>query len=542
MDETETITETFARPTRADTALSRIVLAAHECTPPFLRSLETLFASAEKPPAGVLDSPNPDDTQATPPESTPPDGKRPTNDPDRTQWRDRLRHGHWLIFGATALGAVIFLLVFYYPGRVLPGVQLAGRNVYGADQAQLAKVAREQAGHIRLDFADRDKHTTPSLKQAGIEIDQTATIKQALLAKRSSLDRFTFWQKHNVGLAFTIDQAKLNEYLQQQYPDKYHKPQDASISYNPDTHSYDMTPSESGRGIDTQALITKLQASMASPGTVRIAITSLPTSAVIDDKTAQKAQAEANKYLGSSVVLTQHGRTVFTFEPQEIEQLLDITNDSAHKKIVVQPNTDKVRRFIEEDVTKAVAQPPRDEISVISGGVRSVIQYGVSGRQLADNTELTGKVNKALKNHTALSEELSIIEKPFEARSVSGTTRWIDVNLSTQTTRLMLDDSVVATFRISSGKAATPTDVGEHAIRSKFPKQTMSGTINGESYYVPNIPWVSYFDADAEAFHGTYWHSNFGTPMSHGCINMTIADAKTLYDYAPIGTRVSVHY
>jgi lipoprotein-anchoring transpeptidase ErfK/SrfK len=48
--------------------------------------------------------------------------------------------------------------------------------------------------------------------------------------------------------------------------------------------------------------------------------------------------------------------------------------------------------------------------------------------------------------------------------------------------------------------------------------------------------------AGANAIHGTYWHNNFGRPMSHGCVNMRIPEAKWLYNWASIGTPVSVHY
>jgi lipoprotein-anchoring transpeptidase ErfK/SrfK len=41
--------------------------------------------------------------------------------------------------------------------------------------------------------------------------------------------------------------------------------------------------------------------------------------------------------------------------------------------------------------------------------------------------------------------------------------------------------------------------------------------------------------------HGTYWHNNFGTPMSHGCVNLSIPDAEWLYYWAPLGTSVKVH-
>jgi lipoprotein-anchoring transpeptidase ErfK/SrfK len=47
---------------------------------------------------------------------------------------------------------------------------------------------------------------------------------------------------------------------------------------------------------------------------------------------------------------------------------------------------------------------------------------------------------------------------------------------------------------------------------------------------------------DGYGLHGTYWHSNFGTPMSHGCINLTIPDAEWLYYWADVGTLVNIHY
>ncbi len=60
----------------------------------------------------------------------------------------------------------------------------------------------------------------------------------------------------------------------------------------------------------------------------------------------------------------------------------------------------------------------------------------------------------------------------------------------------------------------------------------------GEEYYdLPNVPYVMFFyndDVDkSEGFslHGAYWHNNFGHPMSHGCVNMRIVDAKALYDW-----------
>ncbi|MDP9473018.1 MAG: L,D-transpeptidase, partial [Chloroflexota bacterium] len=59
-------------------------------------------------------------------------------------------------------------------------------------------------------------------------------------------------------------------------------------------------------------------------------------------------------------------------------------------------------------------------------------------------------------------------------------------------------------------------------------------------YGVKDVPNVMYINFDAEALHGAYWHDNFGTPMSHGCINLPLDVSAFLFGWAPLGTPVSV--
>jgi len=115
--------------------------------------------------------------------------------------------------------------------------------------------------------------------------------------------------------------------------------------------------------------------------------------------------------------------------------------------------------------------------------------------------------------------------------------RWIDVNLSEQQIYAYEGNVVVNSFIVSTGLPGTPTVTGEYRIYIKVPIQDMSGP----GYYLPDVPWVMYF-YDEYGFHGTYWHNNFGTSMSRGCVNLRIEDAEWLYNWASVGTRVSVHY
>jgi lipoprotein-anchoring transpeptidase ErfK/SrfK len=109
--------------------------------------------------------------------------------------------------------------------------------------------------------------------------------------------------------------------------------------------------------------------------------------------------------------------------------------------------------------------------------------------------------------------------------------KWIRVDLSEQITVAYEGNRPIRAFVISSGLSNTPTVEGEFRIRTKVKAQTMTGGEGAGYYSLPNVKWVQYFYQDY-SFHGTYWHNDFGHPKSHGCLNMTNADAKWLFDWA----------
>jgi lipoprotein-anchoring transpeptidase ErfK/SrfK len=116
----------------------------------------------------------------------------------------------------------------------------------------------------------------------------------------------------------------------------------------------------------------------------------------------------------------------------------------------------------------------------------------------------------------------------------------IVVSISQQMLWAYKGDQVVLNSYVRTGRSGFDTPLGSFAVLSKLPSQTMEGVIGGEYYNVPDVPWVLYFTNSGHALHGTYWHNNFGTPMSHGCINLPMDIAAWLYDWAPLGTPVLV--
>ena len=113
---------------------------------------------------------------------------------------------------------------------------------------------------------------------------------------------------------------------------------------------------------------------------------------------------------------------------------------------------------------------------------------------------------------------------------------WFDVDLSDQRMYAYEGDTLVRTFIVSTGTWQTPTVTGRFKVWVKLKSAPMSGP----GYYLPDVPYIMYFYKDY-GIHGTYWHNNFGVPMSHGCVNLSIPDAEWAYNFASVGTVVNVH-
>jgi lipoprotein-anchoring transpeptidase ErfK/SrfK len=135
-------------------------------------------------------------------------------------------------------------------------------------------------------------------------------------------------------------------------------------------------------------------------------------------------------------------------------------------------------------------------------------------------------------------QNLQPASRPF---GVGAGERWIDVDLSAQVLSAFDGNDLVYSSYISSGTWQHPTVTGQFRIWVRYRSQTMDGRRLGYDYYLENVPYVMYFYKDY-ALHGTYWHNNFGTPMSHGCVNMKTPDAEWLFNWSSLGTVVNVHY
>ena len=130
--------------------------------------------------------------------------------------------------------------------------------------------------------------------------------------------------------------------------------------------------------------------------------------------------------------------------------------------------------------------------------------------------------------------------RPRHRRRHSG--KWIDVNISTQTLTAYEGNTPVFSTLVSTGVACAP-DRRRHVqdLRQIPGRRHDAAATGAEYYYLPAVPYTMYFYG-GYAIHGTYWHHNFGHPMSHGCVNLPTDAAKWVFNWAPIGTTVVTHW
>ena len=123
-------------------------------------------------------------------------------------------------------------------------------------------------------------------------------------------------------------------------------------------------------------------------------------------------------------------------------------------------------------------------------------------------------------------DELSTLspDVPDEEKSII-------VDLKAQLVSAFEGENLVFSERCSSGAKGTETPKGEFRTYHKGPSvhMTNQGDAIENIYNLPGVPWCAFFTGAGNAFHGTYWHNDYGRPRSHGCVNLTSEAAKFLY-------------
>lgn len=153
-----------------------------------------------------------------------------------------------------------------------------------------------------------------------------------------------------------------------------------------------------------------------------------------------------------------------------------------------------------------------------------------------DETDILGEFHGQLVQSEPYIDELDVQVLGSQDPNVA---KKIEVDLTAQKLYAIENGQKIAEFNVSTGKwGRTPTGTFKIWVKLRSTKMEGGSKALNTYYYLPNVPFTMFFYNDeipkhrGFGIHGTYWHSNYGVPMSHGCINMRTRDVERLYHWA----------
>jgi hypothetical protein len=115
--------------------------------------------------------------------------------------------------------------------------------------------------------------------------------------------------------------------------------------------------------------------------------------------------------------------------------------------------------------------------------------------------------------------------------SIGSDEKWIEINLREQTLIAHEGDKPVFATLISSGRPEYETEPGLYRIWLKYQAAPMIWTDARPPYSLASVPWIAYFNK-GQGLHGVYWHDNYGTVRSAGCVNLSPHDAHWIFHWS----------
>ncbi|MFS0867779.1 L,D-transpeptidase family protein [Microbacterium sp. 179-B 1A2 NHS] len=425
------------------------------------------------------------------------------------------------------VGAVAASLVLIAPGTAVAGVPVGWQTPGMAADTVSSHVAG-------MTVSLGEGGPTVSAADLGASVD-AGSLADAAFAQ-SPMWNLGSWFSEVGGAEISLDAERATATLRAAAPELYTDPTPAAVSF--EDSSYTVSPAVDGSGIALEDVRAALEDGLSDgSATVVIDPTAEPVASATTTEMAEATADTLNEMIDNAGFYAADERVVAVSATKLASWLTVDTDASGAFTITADPAA--IQATVDGLPEKVDQDPESAEVLTSESGAQLVtLVEGQDGRVLGDTDGIARDFAEQLTGGNA-AYDLPVEVTPRETVT---TTRLAEVDLSEQRIYLRENDKVIDTWLISSGREGAVTFTGRYSIGWRTPLQDMSGTSRdtGSKYTQPDVPWVMYFNGN-QAFHGAYWHDNFGNRMSAGCVNMPPHLAKKLYDWLPNGADVWIH-
>jgi len=453
-----------------------------------------------------------------------------------------------IVLGAIVAGAWLGLKT--YDGKIFPRVTVANQKIAGLSSNEAKLLLDDYVSRINTEgpiIVYQDEAFTPTLFELGVTFDTQKVVDQAynlgredsLIAKIKSLATIIALGQ-NIVLTPNLDEDKLDNYLGQIATVVEVNPVDATLKYQ--GGAWVLKESSNGLGLNKNRLKSSLDDLIQTgKNQDEIVLEMTLLEPQIKAPGALAAKEKADQFLEAAPIQIEYKDESLEFEASrdEIASWVEFVPENGYLRPEV--SAKKIASFIDWIASKIEITKIDKEVVDGTGEIRTAGQNGRGVNRVQLTEEIKDRVEVGASGAVI---KITTFVVPYEtvtfypsAKPGRYASRYIDVNLSEQKLYAFEGSKLVNEFLISSGRSGYKTPPGEFSVWGK----TRSQVMDGPDFYLPNVQWISWFNGEISV-HGTYWHNNFGTPMSHGCINASNENAEWVYNFVDIGTPVYVHY
>lgn len=499
-----------------------------------------------------------------------------------------------VVLGLVATGGS-FAYAKQFEGKALPGTQVLGKDVSGKSAEEIATLLQGKKTGVYVTVKAAGASTKVPLDNLGVSIDANATAAKALERDSSmgGLMNAALSGNKEILPVVKVDPKQAKAYAQSLVPAEETSATDAQVIQNEETLEFSVTDASPGKGVDPTQFVAAIQnnAPALKDFTVTQNFTTIQPELSTDE--AKAAVEKVNGMTGARIVVTGPNEKSFKVSKDDILHFVDVTPNKAGDNFDVIVNDDEIDDYL-QTIANEIEVTKKDGVTEVTpDGKKTVVSEKEDGVSITNKDDVNEKVRTAIRNgqdltiaYATKTEPAQVTEKkvaapkpaeqkkPEDAKKAADANtpaeqkkpapapkpalpkyapaeahngeKWIDVDLRKKTlTAYVGDKKVFGPRSIVDGKAGNETVTGEYRIylRNEFQDLTNEAYYpkgHPKYYYTKDVPYVQYFYR-GYAIHGAPWRSSFGYSGSHGCVNMSVADAKWMWNWAESGTKVVSH-
>ncbi len=432
--------------------------------------------------------------------------------------------------------------------RIYPGVKVGSLDLGGLTRSEALKLLRAQVRAYHLSLVVDNVKYRVKLGDLGASYDPALTASQAFAVGRNEvlpvIGLIDSSRRKPLVLAYSIDRVVLAKFTSTFVSQQSAAPVDAAIVIKNGIATVE--PDKPGLGVNIEALVAALEESVGS-NVEQLTIQRGPVPADVQAAEAQTVAEATKSLIGTSVKLV-YGEKTFIPSLAQVGSWITFSKQ-LNGGLIPAVDSGRVNDYLKTIAPQVEVAAISKKISVVNGEVKAE-EGGVDGTAI-DKASLSAQIIAAVtaaKGSTITIPMVVVAFKTQYNRTVSlDAPKYIEINLSSQRLWAYQDHKVAYESQVTSGATGYgfPTVTGLFSIYAKQTNRYLDGRPLGYNYNVFVQFWMPFHTDyglhDASWRNGVFGGQDYYYNGSHGCVNLPIATASWLYNWAPIGTPVWVH-